>query len=64
MLSKCNGLYGDALSKIEMWLPATRVEAFVVPQHEGCRDIFELLFLSSASFVSLLSPLPTLGPAL
>jgi len=42
-----------------MWLPATRIETYLVPQHEGCREIFELLFLSGASFVSPLLSLPT-----
>lgn len=57
MLSKSNGLDGDALSEIEMWLPATRMEPRIVLHHKR-RAIFELLFLSGASFVSLPLSLP------
>lgn len=42
-----------------MWLPATLIETYIVPQHKGCRDILELLFLSGAGFVWLLLSLPT-----
>lgn len=52
-LSKRNGLYGDELSEIEMWLPATQIAAHIVPHHEGNRAIFELLFPSGVSFVSV-----------
>lgn len=43
LLSKRNGLYGDGLSEIEMWLPATQIAARVVPHHEGNRAVFELV---------------------
>jgi len=53
LLSERNGLYGDGRSEIEMWLPATQIAACVVPRHEGHGAVFELLFPSGVSFVSV-----------